>query len=412
MNSIDGLISEKGAVTIDVTAALIAILLSVAVVVDIGLLYQERRQLQTSTDAAALAAAIDIAEGSSAADAKAKAVQYVSDNANVAPQFIEVVFPAVDRVRVVAQTERHVFFSGLVGKETAPVRAESTAAMGSASGVAKLVPFVVPLQRVNDYLGESRAGTFELGEDRPLEAFSKIQSVSGSTITYTITYNNTGNKSESISVRDPLPEGTVYINGSVENGGTYDASTKEVTWDFANVSPGDYRIMRFAVKVTSGSVGSVKNTAYLTTTSNGKTITADTGNSAQQGYFWLCDFSNGGGTGVPQYDQWIRKGYPDYVYAGSIANGTGVKSSLKDAMAWRQQTDPSIVVPVYGYTQGGGSKGEYKVVGFAEFVITGFSFSGQPKTISGYFTDGTVVSGVQGPAPEAYFGVDTVWLVK
>lgn len=403
--------NEGGAVIVVVTAALVALLLSVAVVADIGLLYQERRQLQTSTDAAALAAAMDISEGRSIVEAKAEAVQYVSVNANVAPRLVDVGFPAVDRVRVVAQTERRIFFSGLVGQEAALVKAESTAAMGSANGVAKLVPFIVPLQKVQDHSGASRAGSFELGEDRPLEAFSKLQTINGDTITYAITYNNTGNKSESVSVRDPLPDGTVYINGSADSGGSYSASTKEVTWSFANVAPGDYRIMRFAVRATSGSVGTIKNTAYLTTLGNNKTIAADTGNSAQRGYFWLCDF-DGGSNGIPQYDEWIRKGFPDYVYAGSIANGTGMKVVLKDAMEWRRQSDPSIVVPVYSYTQGGGSKGKYQVIGFAEFVITGFDFSGQPKTITGYFTDGTVVSGVQGSAPDAYFGVDTVWLVK
>ena len=403
--------NERGAVTVVVTAALIALLLSVAVVADIGLLYQERRQLQTSTDAAALAAAIDIAEGRGVLNAKAEAIRYVSANANVAPRLVDVVFPTADRVRVVAQTERRIFFSGLVGRDVAQVKAESTAAMGSASGVAKLVPFIVPLQKVQDYTGASRAGSFELGEDRPLEEFSKIQTISGENISYTITYNNTGNKSESVSVRDPLPDGVVYVNGSADSGGVYNASEKEVTWSLTNVAPGDYRVMRFAVRATSGSVGSIKNTAYLTTLGNNKTIAADTGNSAQRGYFWLCDF-DGGGSGVPQYDEWIRKGFPDYVYAGSIANGTGMKVSLKDAMEWRRQSDPSIVVPVYSYTEGGGSKGKYKVIGFAEFVITAFDFSGNPKTITGYFTDGTVVSGVQGAAPDAYFGVDTVWLIK
>lgn len=406
----DNIRDEKGAVAIIVAAALVALLLSLAVVVDTGLLYQERRQLQSSTDAAALAAAIDIAEGKGADQASSRAIEYVSANANVPPSQVTVDFPAANRIRVVTKTERSIFFAGFFGREKAPVIAKSTAALGAASGVSKLVPFIVPLQKVPDYTGSSNAGTFEIGEDRPFDPFSKAQSISGDTITYTITYNNTGNKVEDVVVRDAIPSGTIYINGTVTAGGVYDPSTKEIAWNFTGVVPGDYRIMRFSVKVTSGSISSISNTAYAVTSSSGKILSASTGSSAQRGYFWLCNF-NGGSGGIPEYDSWIRHGFPDYVYAGSTANGVGVKASLKDALNWRKSSDSNVLVPVYSYTEGGGSPGTYHVVGFAEFVITSFNFSGQPKTISGYFTDGTVASGVPGPAPEGYFGVDTVWLV-
>lgn len=411
MNAIDRCKDEKGVVTIMVTAALTALLLSVAIVIDMGFLYQERRQLQTSTDAAALAAAADIAEGVDITTAVNRAIEYVSTNANVPPSLVNVDFPKENQVRVIARTERNIFFSGIVGQETAQVATRSTATLGSANGVSKLVPFIVPLQKIPDYTGESNTGTFELGEDRPVEAFSKTQSISGDTITYTITYNNTGVKVEGITVRDPLPDGTVYVGGSATAGGDYNPSTKEVTWSFTGISPGDYRVMKFSVKVTSASISSVKNTAYVTTSSNGKTTAASTGGDAQKGYFWLCDFDAGSG-GIPDYDSWIRNGFPEYVYAGDIANGVGVKASLKYALSWRKGFDPNIVVPVYSYTEGGGSTGRYHVVGFAEFVVTSFNFSGQPKTISGYFTTGTVTDGVPGPAPAGYFGVDTVWLVE
>lgn len=295
---------DKGVITIVVTAAMAALLLSLAVVIDIGLLYQERRQLQTSTDAAALAAAMDIAEGQSVHEAVFKAVEYVSSNSNVPPSQIQISFPQNNEVRVTAKTYREVYFSGLVGKRTAQVTAKSTAMMGAASGVSKLVPFIVPLEKVPDYTGESKTGTFELGEDRP----------------------------------------------------------------------------------------------------------TDQSNKAQMGYFWLCNFDNGSG-GVPDYDRWIRNGFPEYVYVGDMANGVGVKASLKDALLWRKGNDPEIVLPVYSDTSRGGSVGKYHVVGFAEFVITGFDFTGQPKTISGYFTGGTTVSGVPGSKPNAYFGIDTIWLV-
>lgn len=298
---------ETGAVTVVVTAALTALLLSIAIIIDMGLLYQERRQLQTATDAAALAAAMDLAEGKSVPEAESNAIAYLCNNANVLPSYVRIDYPGADRVKVSARTERSMFFSGVVKQSSSPVRASSTAAMGAANGVSKLVPFIVPLHKVREYQGEGQAGVFEFGEDRPLNQ-----------------------------------------NGQEEN--------------------------------------------------------------SQKGFFWLCDFDGGSG-GVPNYDAWIRQGFPEYVYAGDIANGTGVKASLKDAISWRKGFDSSVVVPVYNYTEGSGSGGSYNVVGFAEFVITGFNLNGNPKTITGYFTDGTIVSGVPGSAPHAYFGVDTVWLV-
>lgn len=402
---------EQGVVSIVVAAALTALMLSLAVVVDIGLLYQERRQLQTSTDAAALAAAMDLAEGKSITEVRAKAAEYISSNANVTPSQVAIDFPDTKRVRVAATTQRSMFFAGLMHKSAANVSAQSTAALGAANGVANLAPFIVPLQKVADYTGASNAGTFEIGADRPLGTFSILQTISGDVINYTITYNNNGNKTESITVTDNIPSGADYAGGSATNGGSYSSSSNQVAWSFDGVQPGDYRLMRFSVKVTSGSVNSITNTAYLTTSGNGKTTSATTGGGAQQGYFWLCDFS-GGSNGVPEFDAQIRNGYPKYVYAGDIANGTGMKDSLKDALLWRESSNPKIVLPVYSYTDGGGSPGQYHVVGFAQFMITGMDFSGNPKTISGYFTDGTVVKGVPGPSPDAYFGVDTIWLVE
>ena len=71
--------------------------------------------------------------------------------------------------------------------------------------------------------------------------------------------------------------------------------------------------------------------------------------------------------------------------------------------------DPSVVLPLYNYTEGSGHGGEYRVVGFAEFVITGFQFTGNPKQVTGYFTNGTVTPGAGGGNPVDH-GVMAIWL--
>jgi hypothetical protein len=74
--------------------------------------------------------------------------------------------------------------------------------------------------------------------------------------------------------------------------------------------------------------------------------------------------------------------------------------------------DPKVILPVYDATENMGSNGEYHVIGFAEFIITGVNFQGNPKTISGYFTTGRVAvsAGGGGGTSGADFGIRTVWL--
>lgn len=130
--------------------------------------------------------------------------------------------------------------------------------------------------------------------------------------------------------------------------------------------------------------------------------------TAQKGFFWLTDFNSQSG-GTPDFAAWIVNGYPEEVAVGDLANGEGVRSALKTALEQRLAKDPTIVLPVYDYTQKSGSNGTYHVIGFVEFYMQGFNLSGQPKTITGYFTNGTVTAGAGGQGA-VDLGVKAVWL--
>lgn len=71
---------ESGAVAVIMAVSLVVIFGMGALVVDVGNLYWERRQLQTGAEAAALAAAQDYAEGNGSAVALASARMYASAN--------------------------------------------------------------------------------------------------------------------------------------------------------------------------------------------------------------------------------------------------------------------------------------------------------------------------------------------
>jgi uncharacterized repeat protein (TIGR01451 family) len=82
---------------------------------------------------------------------------------------------------------------------------------------------------------------------------------SGSNMTYTITYGNTGGASAtSVVIKDPLPAGTTFV--SATGGGTNVAGV--VTWNIGTVPAGvTGQTVQFTVHVTAGS-GSVDNNGY------------------------------------------------------------------------------------------------------------------------------------------------------
>lgn len=403
--------SERGAVTVLIAAVLTFLMIVGALVIDVGLAFQERRQLQSACDAAALAAAHDLAEGATLAQAEETARSYVLENSSTVPETIEVSFPSAEQVKVKAVTEESLFFARVFHKEKTEVAAASVATYGLASRVRNLVPILVPIQFVSSHTGEENAGSFELGSDRPLDPFLKTAVQDGDVLIYTVSYINSSSKIKDVTITDPLVAEVEYVAGSATGGGVYNAGTRTVRWSFSSVLPDDKRIVEFSVQVVSGSPSKVKNTAYLDDGSGKPKAASVTGGTPQKGFFWLCDFNAGSG-GVPAYADWIENGYPEEVSIGMVANGEGMKASLKDNVLNRIASDSSVVLPLYDYTEKGGSPGQYHIVGFAEFVITGADFSGNPKSIAGYFTNGTVVSGAGGESVPADFGINYVRLIE
>ena len=70
-------------------------------------------------------------------------------------------------------------------------------------------------------------------------------------LTYSVTYTNTTNTARDVTITDVIPEHTTYVDGSADNGGTYDPATRTVTWT-QNVASGDTLTVTFQVKVNKG----------------------------------------------------------------------------------------------------------------------------------------------------------------
>lgn len=415
---------ERGAVAVIVAIVMVSMVGMTALVVDAGLAYQERRQTQTAVDAGAMAAAQELGEGGSQAAATGVASQYVAANTNVPPSELGVTFPTETEVRVEAKTDRQAMFARIFGLRQLRVGADATARFGVASTTVGVVPFMVPHQMVSSHIGSDNAGSFELGSDRPAEAFRKTSATDGSVITYEIVYVNTGSHAKEVTLRDTLPKDTEYIDGSASESGDFEDDEDEhdsdkhdddhnggeddhdeVRWT-KNLAAGEEWDVSFRARKKKDSVPA--NTAYARG-STGPEESATENDESQRGFFWLADFS-GGGAGTSDYENWIINGYQQDISVDEVANGTGMRAALKDALAERMDIDPSIIVPLYDYTEGSGAQGSYHVKGFAEFVITDFKLKGNPKTITGYFTTGTVVGGSTG-GDAIDFGVSAVGLV-
>jgi uncharacterized repeat protein (TIGR01451 family) len=395
--------NQRGQVAVMVALLATVLLSSIALVVDTGAAYQTRRSLQSGADAAALAGIMEIAEnrGQEAADAVAR--RYIADNLGEDVNQLNVTFPADNKVKVEVEKTQPTFFAKIFGVNFVPVGARATASAGVANEVTNLMPLIVPEQRVDSHIGPENEAIFELGEDRPLDSLSIIYSINGNRVTYTVTYINTGNDSINLEMWSPIPAGASYIDGSAGGGGVYDGTN--VRWTWTGVAAGDNRSATYVVEF-GGAVNPTNE--VFASIDGGSAQSASTASGPQTGFFWLTNFDAGSG-GSPDFNNWIVDGYPNPVGVGAITNGTGVKASLKSAMDQRLAKDSSVILPLYDYTAGGGHNGEYRIVGFAEFVITDFSFTGNPKQITGYFTDGAVTSGYAGGTPADY-GVKAIWL--
>jgi hypothetical protein len=119
-----------------------------------------------------------------------------------------------------------------------------------------------------------------------------------------------------------------------------------------------------------------------------------------------------GGTGQSTLSDWILNGYDGLMSLGWYWSDSGAKfnaSEIDDALQAR--IGKELLFPIYSETQGQGSNFDYKIVGWAGFLLTGFDASGNNSQLFGSFTR-TVWSGIQGQSSGPDYGVRVVALVQ
>jgi len=120
------------------------------------------------------------------------------------------------------------------------------------------------------YIGSMGGNFYALGNNSGLtitKSVSPTGALVGSTVTYTITYANSGaSAATNVLLTDLLPTGLSYVDPSASNGGTYNALTNTLSWSLGTLNPNDSGQVTFQATVTSlgsGSGGSITNTAQI-----------------------------------------------------------------------------------------------------------------------------------------------------
>lgn len=136
--------NEKGAVAIIIAVGLVALMLAVAMTIDVGSLFEERRLLQTVADSAALAGAQELPENPD--EAIQKAIDYANNNygENVDSIDVEISFTLAtdDTITVtVLNPDAPLYFARVTGKDSTPVGAQARAIVAKPRGVGNVVPW-------------------------------------------------------------------------------------------------------------------------------------------------------------------------------------------------------------------------------------------------------------------------------
>jgi len=110
----------------------------------------------------------------------------------------------------------------------------------------------------------------------------------GDVLTYTIKVINGESTAADAAVTDTIPTGTVYVENSATEGGTYDAVNKVINWNIEDIPAGQYVEVSFQVKVTEAAltgdldVVSIDNAASVTL-ANGFSYTTNTTSNPPEG---------------------------------------------------------------------------------------------------------------------------------
>jgi Flp pilus assembly protein TadG len=131
--------------------------------------------------------------------------------------------------------------------------------------------------------------------------------------------------------------------------------------------------------------------------------------------FSLVDLSGGRQAATADnLARWLRNGYDELLALGQFTGAdTGIFNAAQFRSALEAVKGRELVMLVHASANGneGPAGATYNVVGWAAFVVTGFSGSGRTGTMTGYFTSVNIGGVPTTDARQPYYGVKTIHLI-
>jgi len=128
---------ETGQALVQVAIMLVVLLGFVALAIDVGMIYAERRHMQNAADAGALAGARELCISGNKTQAEARAQEYTVTQNGATSADIDVRGNVVD---VVAHISADTFLAGILGIADVAIQADAAAACGGATSACGLWP--------------------------------------------------------------------------------------------------------------------------------------------------------------------------------------------------------------------------------------------------------------------------------
>lgn len=138
------IIKENGQVSVIIAIAIVSFVGMLAFVIDVGSMYETRRNAQTAADSAALAGVQELPENPDRA--KVKAIEYAQEHGNVTLAESDIYFSEdYDTIFVdnAQDSSTPLFFSGIYGLNQKTISTKATAKVFSPLSLSNLVPWII-----------------------------------------------------------------------------------------------------------------------------------------------------------------------------------------------------------------------------------------------------------------------------
>lgn len=322
---------QAGQSIVIIAFALVALVALLALVIDAGNAYVQRRHIQNAMDSGAQAGALALAQGKSSGEINSAIIKFVSAN-GVNPSDVQAYYVAQDASKNNIVCRELTIASYLIGSVPTAIHCN-----GGAS---------IPIVGVQ-VEGIKSTPTYFAGV-----VGVKQMSTGGASAAYATKGACTGNGLFPIAVSSgnfPIDVGTGVMTVHYED--TEPTYTYRI-WQKTDDLP---------VSPSSGNFGWLywRGQNSSTTTLAANMDQAESGVSGT----WSVGESISGSTGV--------------------SPSSNVLAELDQRIAGTQSS--SVVLPVYDQFTGSGNNGLFRIAGFAKFHITGYRFQGSDKYIEGKF---------------------------